>query len=118
MIVGLLPRVGRKTEETPVVATTGTPQETPTESRFDRETEREPETRTAETVEHPVGKSLDELLLAHRGTSGHVALLRALVELLARQPAQLVVVAVVVLLGDPARGVEALAQRGHEVGHR
>ena len=39
VIVGLLPRVGRKTEETPVVATTGTPRETPAESRFDRETE-------------------------------------------------------------------------------
>ena len=56
VIVGLLPRVGRKTEETPVVATTGTPRETPAESRFDRETGREPETRTAETVEQPVRK--------------------------------------------------------------
>ena len=56
VIVGLLPRVGRKTEETPVVATAGAPHETPTESRFDRETEREPETRTAETVEQPVRK--------------------------------------------------------------
>lgn len=51
VIVGLLPRVGRKTEETPVVATT----DTTTESRFERE--REPETRTEEaggqeTVEH------------------------------------------------------------------
>ena len=52
VIVGLLPRVGRKTEETPVVAAT----EAPAESRFDRETDPqpEPETRTAETVERPV----------------------------------------------------------------
>jgi len=56
VIVGLLPRVGRKSEETPVVATTGTPHEAPTKSRFDRETGREPETRTAETVEQPVRK--------------------------------------------------------------
>jgi hypothetical protein len=46
VVVGLLPRVGRKTEETPVVAST----DTPAASRFDRE----PETRTAETVEEPV----------------------------------------------------------------
>jgi hypothetical protein len=46
LVVGLLPRVGRKTEETPVVAST----DTPAESRFDRE----PGTRTTETVEDPV----------------------------------------------------------------
>jgi hypothetical protein len=46
VVVGLLPRVGRKTEETPVVAST----DTPAESRFDRE----PGTRTADTVEEPV----------------------------------------------------------------
>jgi hypothetical protein len=38
VVVGLLPRVGRKTEETPVVAST----EAPAESRFDREPERRP----------------------------------------------------------------------------
>src|SRR6185312_11519638 len=62
------------------------------------------------------GESLDELLLAHRGPPGNVALLRALVELLARQLPQLVVaVAVDVPLGDATRGIEALAQCGHEV---
>jgi hypothetical protein len=38
VVVGLLPRVGRKTEDTPVVAATAAP----TESRFDREPERRP----------------------------------------------------------------------------
>jgi hypothetical protein len=38
VVVGLLPRVGRKTEDTPVVASTAAP----TVSRFDREPERRP----------------------------------------------------------------------------
>jgi hypothetical protein len=46
VVIGLLPRVGRKTDETPVVAST----DSPAESRFDRE----PGTRTTDTVEEPV----------------------------------------------------------------
>jgi hypothetical protein len=46
VVIGLLPRVGRKTDETPVVAST----DSPAESRFDRE----PGTRITDTVEEPV----------------------------------------------------------------